>query len=46
MSALLRFFIAFGIGIFVITRAIGFVQSTNTSFGGQLAASIMPLAQN
>jgi len=46
MKALLRFCIAFGIGVFVITRAIDFVQSTNMTFERQVAASIMPLAQN
>ena len=46
MRALLRFCIAFGIGIFVITRAIDFVQSTDMTFGREVAGSIMPIAQN
>ena len=46
MKALLRFCIAFGIGVFVITRAIDFAQSTHMTFGQGVAASIMPLARN
>ena len=46
MKALLRFCIAFGIGMFVMTRALDFIQSTNVTFGQQVAASIIPLARN
>jgi len=46
MTALLRFCIAFGIGFLVITQAIDLVQSTNMTFGREVAGSIMPMAQN
>jgi hypothetical protein len=46
MPPFLRFWISFGLSVFIITQALDFIQSDHHALSDQLAASMMPIGRN